>query len=155
VYIAPYQRHQAVSQLQKIRSEFGRQIIKNMQENVHVESLLTMVAIIHLIFPDSQVLQHKQSGQNLDGRHRNERSNAHDDGSRVFESEIYFLFLCTQVWGRFQTVWGRFQTNGLNLVPEYYQMVGLWSQLLTKQSKLSPTSSQGLLPQLRQAPVRR
>jgi hypothetical protein len=72
--------------------------------------MLTMVAIIHLIFPDSQRLQHKQSGQNSDGRHWNKRSNAHDDGSRLFwnlNPENIFLFLCTQSWGHFSNKRGR------------------------------------------------
>ena len=99
--------------------------------------MFTMVAIIHLISPDSQRLQHKQSGQNLDGRHWNERSNAHDDGSRWFWIlKLFFLFLCTLSWGHFQTnrvIFGSFSDPNLlptdNLTPIYYQ---LSSWLLSK-----------------------
>ena len=90
--------------------------------------MFTMVAIIHLISPDSQRLQHKQSGQNLDGRHWNERSNAHDDGSRWFWIlKLFFLFLCTLSWGHFQTnrvIFGSFSD------PIYYQLI-IWPQSIT------------------------
>ena len=97
----------------------------------------TMVAIIHLIFPDSQLLQHKQSGQNLDGRHWNERSNAHDDGSRLFW--ILILFFCFYVH-RFGVIFkqlGHFQYNSTPIYYQLYDLTPIYYQLTPSSDPMS------------------